>query len=207
MATAPHVHHAVGATSCDDGARTVAAVSVIDELLELVSRRDGGALEQDEFERARDELLASARPHGEGIAPFMEENLHALQASRPYDEGIEAEQRGDPDGACEKYREALAIAHPEVSSDAAFNLGSLRLERDDVEGARSAWTTAMAFGPHDGAARAAFNLGNLRKREGDFEGAEKAYQFVIDAGHPEAHKVAANLAAMKKRGRKRWRFG
>ena len=175
-------------------ADAVASSAVVDELLKLAALRDRGLLEEHEFARAREGVLRSARPHGGGIDPLLEENLHALQACRPYDDGIRAEQRGDKDGACRKYREALLIGHPEVSADAAFNLGSLRLELGDPEEARWAWTAAMAFGSHDGSARSAFNLGNLRKREGDIAGAEAAYEFVITAGHEDAYKAASNLA-------------
>lgn len=98
---------------------------------------------------------------------------------------------------------------PDVSPEAAFNLGLLHVRRGDWRSAEDAWRTTIDHKHPYWAPRAAYELGAQRRMRRNYVGAKHAWQVAMDDfTHPDwSPRAACELGGLlSEKGRKTWQF-
>jgi len=90
-------------------------------------------------------------------------------------QGLELEQRGQPEEALRRYDQAIALA-PNLAR-AHFNRGTILLDRGDAQDALEAFTKAVQYKPDSAGAH--FNIGSAHARLNHHEAAALAYRRAI----------------------------
>jgi TPR repeat protein len=93
--------------------------------------------------------------------------------------GVSAKKRGQPDIEERAMRRIVNEHPPELTANAATNLGVLLKEQGELEEAERLWRQAWEFGDAYGAA----NLAELQKDRGDNEGAERLFREAAEKGY------------------------